>query len=333
MTVELRSAAFRRVREAEWRELERLVGRIESGGLSRLSPAEIARLPLLHRAALSSVSVARAVSLDRNALEYLEALAGRSHAAIYGARRGRRAFVVAFWRELFPRAVRGAARPLAASAASLVLGAIAGYVLTAADEGNYYAFMPASLAAGRGPGTTTEVLREGLFSGEGSGSFAAMLFTHNSQVAILCFVAGLAGGLPGLLLLFQNGLLLGAFAALYAGRGLAFELWGWILPHGGTEMFALLLGGAAGVSIGTAILFPGERTRRAAMAAAGGPAGLLVMGASGLLALAGIIEGVFRQEVDDTGVRYVVAVSLAFLWTIYFLFAGRSGAAGIGADA
>ena len=333
MTGELRSAAFRRVREAEWRELERLVGRIESGGLSRLSPEEVARLPLLHRAALSSLSVARSVSLDRNALEYLEALAGRSHAALYGARRGRITYWKTFWSESFPRAVRGLRGPLAASTASLVLGGIAGYVLTAADEGNYYAFMPPDLAAGRGPGSSTESLRHALFSGDGSGNFAAMLFAHNSKVAILCFAAGLAGGLPGLLLLFQNGLVLGAFAALYAGRGLAVELWGWILPHGGTEIFALLLGGAAGVSIGTALLFPGTRSRRAALAAAGGPAGLLVMGASGMLALAGIMEGVFRQEVDDTGVRYLVAVLLALLWTVYFLFAGRSGVPGIGTDA
>ena len=45
------------------------------------------RLPGLHRAALSSLSVARAISLDRNVVEYLEMLATRAHFAVYGTKR------------------------------------------------------------------------------------------------------------------------------------------------------------------------------------------------------------------------------------------------------
>lgn len=70
--VTLKSAAFRAEREGSWRELERLLEEVQRGGIHALGPRELSRLPLLYRAAVSSLSVARAISLDRNLLEYLE---------------------------------------------------------------------------------------------------------------------------------------------------------------------------------------------------------------------------------------------------------------------
>ncbi|MCA9513651.1 MAG: hypothetical protein KC635_01795, partial [Myxococcales bacterium] len=58
----LKSFEFRREREAQWRELEQLVDRVEGRGLGALSAEELHRLPSLYRAALSSLSVARAIS-------------------------------------------------------------------------------------------------------------------------------------------------------------------------------------------------------------------------------------------------------------------------------
>jgi len=82
----LKSYAFRRERERTWRELEVLVAKTESGGVRSLTPNEVMRLPGLYRASLSSLSVARSISLDRNVLEYLEALAARAYFCVYGAR-------------------------------------------------------------------------------------------------------------------------------------------------------------------------------------------------------------------------------------------------------
>src|SRR5690606_25173830 len=74
-----RSVGFRREREASWQRLERIVARVERQGLRSLNEAELLALPSLHRAAMSALSVARAISLDRNLLEFLESLTARSH--------------------------------------------------------------------------------------------------------------------------------------------------------------------------------------------------------------------------------------------------------------
>ena len=64
--VVLKSSEFRKGREKSWRELETLIGRIDRSGIRALAGDELERLPLLYRSALSSLSVARSIALDRN---------------------------------------------------------------------------------------------------------------------------------------------------------------------------------------------------------------------------------------------------------------------------
>jgi hypothetical protein len=78
-----RSVQFRKEREDRWLELESLVDRVEKKGPRSLSPGEMTRLPTLYRSCVSSLSVARAISLDRSLLEYLESLVCRSYLCVY----------------------------------------------------------------------------------------------------------------------------------------------------------------------------------------------------------------------------------------------------------
>jgi uncharacterized membrane protein SpoIIM required for sporulation len=118
-------------------------------------------------------------------------------------------------------------------------------------------------------------------------------------------------------------MVLGAMTAIHAAKGLGVDWWAWVLPHGITELSAICLCGAAGLALGQATLFPGELSRRDALVARGRAAGTLVGGAIGMLLLAGLIEGIFRQTVTDVSTRMEVAGGTALLWTLYFLVAGR----------
>ncbi len=324
--VPLKSATFRVEREGSWRELEALLGKVQRGGLRALSPRELARLPLLHRAALSSLSVARAISLDRNLLEYLESLCARAYLAVYGVRRHLGEALADFFVRRFPRLVRAHWPHVALGFALLLGGAWAGFALTARDPDRFYAFAGA-VAAGRGPTSSTESLREVLYATEDAArllkSFAMFLFTHNARVGIMAFVVGFAGAVPSALLLFGTGLMLGAFAELYASRGLSVEFWAWTLPHGVTELTAVVLCGAAGMALGQALLFPGREERRAGLARRGREAATIALGAVALFFVAGLVEGIFRQLVHSVPVRYAVAGTSAVLLSAYLLLSGR----------
>jgi uncharacterized membrane protein SpoIIM required for sporulation len=331
----LRSVAFRKEREPTWRALERLVEAVEKKGVGALAAEELARLPHLYRATLSSLSVARSISLDRALVEYLETLCGRAYFCVYGTREPARRRIAAFLAWELPAAVRRMRWQLAVSALFLVLGAVTAFALVAHDAERFYEFVPAAYAQGRDPSATTEDLRAVLYDETDVsgvlGEFAASLFSNNAGIGIAAFALGFAL-VPTVLVLFVNGLILGAFAALYDARGLSLDLWGWLLPHGVTELLAVVLCGAAGLVIGQAWVFPGARPRLDNLRERGRDAGIVVLGAVVMLFVAGLIEGVFRQTVTTLEVRWAVATATALWWTWYFAACGRGRARSARAD-
>ena len=84
--LQLKSHRFRQEREADWGRLDRLLAKVEKGSAASLSYEEMVALPGLYRSALSSLSVARAISLDRGVVDYLEDLCTRAYFFVYGPR-------------------------------------------------------------------------------------------------------------------------------------------------------------------------------------------------------------------------------------------------------
>ncbi len=325
----LRSFEFRREREQTWLELDALVKKIEKSGVKSLSATELSRLPVLYRATLSSLSVARTISLDQNVVSYLESLAGRAYFAVYGTKRHLRDALGSFFFYQFPAAVRRAKWPLLLSLLFMLLGSMTAFMMVSDDPEAYYSLVGDAYAGGRNPASSTADLKEVLYSGgdkrsDELGAFASFLFTHNAKIGMIAFALGFAIGVPTMFLMFINGLILGAFAALYHSRSLSIDLWGWLLPHGVTELGAVILCGGAGLILAQCIVFPGRHTRLENLALRGRVAGQIVLGAVLMFLIAGVIEGVFRQRVQSVPIRYAVAATTFALWALYFTFVGRT---------
>ncbi len=321
-----RSVEFRRQREKDWLELGDLVDRVLESGLSSLGDDELERLPRLYRAAVASLAVARRTALDRALVAYLEALASRAYLAVYGTRKTRRGALVSALAHVFPQRVRAMRWELLASFGITALGTLVSFVLVMTDPAWYYAFVDPALAGGRDPSASTEDLRAVLYDTEGHEGlslFASFLFVHNAGIGITAFALGFVAGVPTAFLLFQNGLMLGAFLALYASRGLALPLLGWLLPHGIPEIGAVILCGAAGLALGRAMVLPGQLTVRRSLAEAGRRASLVVMGSVVLFAFAGVSEGVFRQVVQADTIRFSLAAINAVWIGAWLLLGGR----------
>ncbi|PID81081.1 hypothetical protein CSB20_04170 [bacterium DOLZORAL124_64_63] len=324
----IKSLEFRREREQDWQELERLIAEAEKRGLQNMAPQDVARLPVYYRAALSSLSVARTVSLDANLLLYLENLANRAFIRMYGVRHHLGEAFLAFLIHRFPAALRAQRGMILLACAFFLLGTGTGYMQVQRDPDTYYHILPTQLAEGRNPAATTEELRATLFDEEANlisalNHFASYLFTHNARVGILSFALGIFLGLPVYYLMFINGQILGAMSALFLSRGLGVAWFGWILPHGITELSAIFICGGGGLALAWALILPGRSTRQENLARAGRQAGILVLGAVGMLVVAALIEGLFRQLVTNTTARYLVAAASLVLWTLYFTRVGR----------
>ena len=121
-TLTLKSQRFRAEREADWLRLERLLADLESGHRKRLSDDDVIALPVLYRATLSSLSMARSISLDRNLVDYLESLSTRAYFFVYGARVSLGDRIARFFAQDWPRAVKNLWRETLVSAALLAPG-------------------------------------------------------------------------------------------------------------------------------------------------------------------------------------------------------------------
>jgi uncharacterized membrane protein SpoIIM required for sporulation len=333
--ITLRSSEFRKGREEAWRKLETIIEQVERRGQSKLSADDLQSLPLLYRTVASSLSVARAIALDRNLILYLENLALRAYFVAYGPRVGIVGCLGWFLRTGFPQAVRSCRWHILVSFLAILAGCIAGFALVKSNEEWFSAFVPQDLSGGRGMASTAADLRDHEIFAPWPGFteafvvFANFLFRHNATIGIMTFGLGIVGGVPTLVLMAYQGLTLGAFAALHDNRGLLVDFLGWVSIHGVTEIGAIVLCGAGGLVIAEKILFPNEYTRIENLALNGKVAAHLAGGAVLMLFVAGLIEGGLRQLVDMTAARFAIGSLTGAIWLWYFMSGREEKADGL----
>ena len=326
MTAVASARSFRAAREDEWRRLEDILTRAEKGSVRSLSDEDLLALPVLYRGALSSLSVARETSLDLELINFLEGLCARAYFFVYGVRTSAGSRLAAFFRHDWPAAVRGMWRETLVSFTITLIGLAAGYLLVTGDHGWFESLVGPEMAQGRDFNATQASLRETLYhdqGGQGLSAFATFLFTHNAQVSIMSFALGFAFGVPTAMLLIYNGAMMGAFLGLFSANGLGFEMGGWLIIHGSTEMYAIILAGAAGFRIGWSVVFPGEESRLEAATAAGRSAAVVMAGVVVMLMCAGLLEGLGRQLVTSDMARYAIGIAMLVLWCAYFYLPRR----------
>ncbi len=283
----------------EWEELERLVARARKH-IRRMTPAELARLDVLYRR--TTVHLAQVATRTQGAglAKYLNDLTAAGHSIIYlPPRKSAWAGAFRFATEGFARSVARTWRFHAASALLFFAGALVAYFAASRDPLAAYALsMPGDI---RQPGSTAEQLEKVLTAGRDVGSdekffFFSRLFNNNVQVGIMSLCLGVLAGVPTVFLIMYNGMIVGTLTALHHQAGIYADYWAWILPHGVTEISAIILCGGVGLLLGKAVLSPGALTRMESLRRAGNEAVAVTLGMAAMLVVAALIESYLRQS-------------------------------------
>jgi uncharacterized membrane protein SpoIIM required for sporulation len=112
---------------------------------------------------------------------------------------------------------------------------------------------------------------------------------------------------------------------MYAGGG-ATTFWGLIIPHGLLELSSIVIAGAAGFTLGWAVIAPGDRKRSTALALAARRSVTIVLGLMVAFVVAGLIEGFVTPSALPTAARVGLgAVVFVAFWS-YVLTRGRIAA-------
>ena len=152
---------------------------------------------------------------------------------------------------------------------------------------------------------------------------ASSILTNNLQVTFLAFAFGLTAGLGTIYLLLYNGMHLGSVIGWMSWNGNGRALWGWVMPHGATEIAAIIIAGAAGFLLARGILAPGQLKRSAALKMMAKEAIVLELGCMAMLVIAGLIEGFISPSRIGYEIRILILVLSILLWFLYFYAAGK----------
>lgn len=330
MTDLLKSYKFREERQTDWHKLDSILKSAERHGVNKLSNEDMLALPRLYRHAVSSLSVARSISLDQNVISYLESLCAKAYFFVYGTRTNMSTKIAEFFQHDWPLAARAAWKQTVLSAVCFFGAGLIAFILCMINIDWYWTLGNGGFPETRTPNATTAELRATLYSTQTDAegllsAFSGQLFSNNARIALLAFALGFMFGIPTALLIAYNGVAIGSFYALFWSRGLGYEVTGWLMIHGATELFAIVLAGAAGFKIGGAVAFPGAKGRMASARDQGQLAALLAIGTVVMMFIAALLESFGRQLINTDWIRYAIAISTLILWMAYF-YLPREGA-------
>jgi uncharacterized membrane protein SpoIIM required for sporulation len=302
-------------RERIWMRLEGLLDRVERGGPAGLTDGELRELGRLYRATSSNLAQARSFGASTRRIDYLNRLVTRGHGALYGRAQRGSAWRTVLWSPLvFPEVIRRTWPFHLAAILLFLAGGVYGYVGAIGDPEWSLEFMPpeeartafatrdqllASLLYGR-PGLPRE-MREGE-----KAIFASFLWQHNTRVGLLAFFGGFLAGVPTVLLELFNGLHLGVYSAAFHRHDLQWEWWAWLLPHGVTEILAIILLSGGGLLIGYRVIVPGNLSRIEALKEVRGQALHILLYAFPMFLIAAAIESWLRQSGMSEVGRYLL---------------------------
>lgn len=312
-----------------WRNLESLLATLESRPDRRLSQAEVEQLQELYAQVAADLSRVMHGALAPELQQYLERLVARAYAELYYApplrseiwqpRRWLRIFTA------FPETFRRHSRYFALAVLITLLGSALGGLAVRYDPAAVDVLLPADYL--RNPGQRVHEEEQGkgrrLDSAQTEAAFSAQLIRHNIQVALLAAALGVTFGVGTALLLFENGILLGAVAVHYTRQGFGLFMTAWLLPHGVFEIPSILVAGQAGFYLARLLLHRREdRNVRQSMR----EWLVLVAGLAMMLVWAGVMEAFFSQHhAPAIPYAFKIAVALAelVLLTSYLLLIGR----------
>ncbi|HYW13057.1 MAG TPA: stage II sporulation protein M [Longimicrobium sp.] len=319
------ATALVRRQRAQWNEYQKLLDDAKGRGLDHLGEAKVSRFAALYREVAADLARARTYGGSPELLYTVERMVGTGHNLLYRPPSRTWARFRAFITGGFAALARRQWRPIAIASALFYLPALLSFAALRGEPQLAREVLPAVLldraeeaaekeARGEGYYEETEILMPAM---------ATSLVRNNVQVTFMAFAGGVLAAVGTVYILVMNGVMLGAVAGAFSNEGQSLQLWTFVLPHGVIELTAICIAGGAGLWLGSAILFPGRRTRREVLVTRGREAVSLIGGTAIMLLIAGLIEGFISPSDLPREIKLLFAALFALAMVSYFAFAGH----------
>jgi uncharacterized membrane protein SpoIIM required for sporulation len=311
-----------------WSELESTLNALEVQPDRKFDLEQIKRFHYLYQRTSADLAKIMTFSSEPEIRRYLESLVGRAYGEIHETRKRPYRFAPLHWFfNAFPRTFRRHVRAFYLALAIMLAGCAFGGMAVSLDPEAKEDLMPFPhlLVDPSERVAREESAEEDRLRGH-KGTFSSYLMTHNTKVSIFALALGMTWGIGTVILLFNNGVMLGAVALDYIVAGEAKFLIGWLLPHGAMEIPAILLAGQAGLVLGGALIGWGKSANlKARLRKISGDLVTLISGVAIMLVWAGIVEAFFSQYHEPV-IPYEVKIAFGIIELVLVVwFLGKSG--------
>jgi uncharacterized membrane protein SpoIIM required for sporulation len=213
----------------------------------------------------------------------------------------------------FPLSFRRSLPAIAVLAGLFLFSVLFGFALTVAEPAMGTFFLPPDALAELRQGS---LWTESIFSTTPGSVMSSVIATNNLSVAMTGWAGGALAGLGALYVAFLNGLMLGSVFALTAHYSMAPALLNFISAHGPLEISLILVTGGAGLGVGQALVFAGDRPRVERIVHAGRSALIVLLGCLPWFVVLGFVEGFISPL---PGVSIGVKAMIGLLLELCFL--------------
>ena len=275
-----------------WNELDAALRRLETDPGATLDLHQARRFHYLYERTAADLARLNTFASEPEIRRFLEMLVARAYSEVHETRATPHRLRPWHWfTVMFPRTFRRHIGAFWLAVAVTLAGATFGGLALALDPEAKPVLMPFEHLQmdPRERVAQEEHAKTDRLKGE-KADFAAFLMTHNTRVSLLTMALGMTWGAGTILMLFSNGIMLGAVAMDYIRTGETPFLIGWLLPHGSFEIPAILIAGQAGLILGGALIGRGTRqTLTERMRAVSGDLTTLFFGVALMLVWAGLV--------------------------------------------
>ncbi len=311
-----------------WSELESVLDRLEKRPELKLSLSRLERFHYLYQRTSGDLAKVKTFASEPNTRVFLESLVGRAFGEIHETRKRPHRFAPLHWFfSTFPQTFRKHVRAFWICLVAMLLGSAFGGFVILVDPATKDVLLPFGHLHGD---PSDRVAREETVNedrlADAKSSFSSYLMTHNTKVAIFTLALGMTWGIGTLIMLFYNGVILGAVALDYVMAGETTFLLGWLLPHGAIEIPAIVLAGQSGLVLAGALIGWGKPlSLKMRLRKISADLVTLIFGVAVMLIWAGIVEAFFSQYHEPV-LPYEVKIGFGILeLALLVLLLARSG--------
>lgn len=307
----MRQGLFAKINEDKWLDFEKKVSNINA-----LSADELFEI-YVHLT--EDLAYARARYPDSDLVIYLNGLTLKVHTVIYRNKPEKTNRFISFWKHDMPEVLSTSKKYLWYSFIIFAVGITIG-AFSAANDQTFVRL----ILSDQYVNMTLENIKEGdpmgVYGSSDEGIMFLTITVNNIRVSFLAFAFGLLLSLGTGYVLFSNGVMVGAFHYLFYQNGLFDETIMTIWIHGTLELSAIVIAGAAGMTMGHSILFPGTYPRGYSFRM-GAKKGLkIVVSLVPFFILAGFIESFVTRHTEWPLPIKILIVGISAVIVITYLF-------------